>query len=381
MKFGSRINILLMPTDMCNMRCVYCYNKNHGGSKSHIMSFDMLKKIYDITFDSYSEVSFIWHGGEPLCTGLPYMQRAIALQKRYKEVKIRNSIQTNLTLMTEEYACFLKDNNISIGSSFDGLQNDRLRGNTKLFLKNRDMLLGKDIKIGVISVVSGANVNSLIENYKWFCSMGMNYTLNLYINTSASAENPLKLNPDIAAEKIIELYKYWLHDSDCRIRINFFERIARFSLLGAKTVCSFTSCLGKWLGIRWDGQIFPCNRYFPVRYSFGNANDYSRIDQAFESEGFSVLLTEAIERRENCKKCAAFSFCEGGCNNVAYHEGGVSQNGGETCLIIQKVFQYIHDSLKNIKLDGSTKYNPHITKYRNILESKISQPIKQNPVK
>ena len=272
-------------------------------------------------------------------------------------------MQTNLTLLTDELADFFVENKIHIGASFDGLQNDFLRGNTEKILANREKFLARGESCGFITVISAKNIDCLPKNYALFKRLGQDYTLNLYIPAKGDAEDPLRLNPETSAEKIIEFYKIWSRDGGCNIRVNFFERIAQFVFTGKKTLCNYTGCLGKWLGVRHNGEIFPCNRFFPPQYSFGNVHDYSRIDQAFESVGFELILTEAIERREKCKACPAFDLCEGGCNNLAYNENGVNENGGANCKIFKTVYEYIRRDLKTLRATDKNKYSPRLRKF------------------
>ena len=96
-----------MPTDICNMNCVYCFHNSHH-EKVGKMSLETLHRLYDITLKEYEQVTFIWHGGEPLVMGISFFQKAIEMQKAYKNVKIQNRMQSNLTLLTDEMVEFFR---------------------------------------------------------------------------------------------------------------------------------------------------------------------------------------------------------------------------------------------------------------------------------
>ena len=358
-KKNSRINILLMPTNQCNMNCVYCYHFAEREQPGK-MSLELLSKIYEITFNNFDEATIIWHGGEPLVMGADFYRQALAMQKKYSQTKIINKMQTNLTLLDDELADVLCENKISVGSSFDGLQNEFLRGNSEKILSNREKLLRRKMNCGFIFVVSRKNIDALIENYEFFNRQKINFTMNLYIPTGEKFNDELELAPEHAVEKILEFYDYWIQDENCNISVNYFERILDFIFLRRKSLCSFSSCLGKWVGIRHDGKIFPCNRAFPEKYSYGNVKDYENLSNAFQSEGFGLILSEAIERRKKCASCEIFSFCEGGCNNVALNENGIKNTGGSSCIILKKVFRHISNHMKNLHTE---KLNPRMMKY------------------
>lgn len=353
----KKINLLVMPTDICNMNCVYCFHTTYH-QKMGKMSLETLKKLYDITFSEYSDVTIIWHGGEPLVMGIDFYKKAIGMQKDYK-VNIKNRMQSNLTLLTDELAEFLCDNNIGIGTSFDGCRNDITRGYSMEILEGRKKILKHGKQCGFIMVVSSKNIDNLIESYQYFKSMKANFTINTYVPTENQNDDILKLDPEQTIERIKELFDYWIYDQDCNIHIDYFERIINFLLTGEKTVCKYNSCLGKWVGIRYDGDIVPCNRYFPDKYCYGNVRDYDKLSSAFGSSGFKALLIDAISRREKCKQCIAFPLCSGGCNNVALNENGVNENGGGSCVIFREIYKYVIErTIKCMECLTLTGYNP-----------------------
>ena len=120
---SKHINILVMPTDSCNMNCIYCFHSPYHKSKGH-MSYTLLQKLYDITFRDYKSVTFIWHGGEPLLMGVEFYRKAIEMQRKYYGMKIKNRMQSNLTLLNEDIVKFFKNNGVTVGSSFDGCKNE-----------------------------------------------------------------------------------------------------------------------------------------------------------------------------------------------------------------------------------------------------------------
>ena len=68
------------------------------------------------------EVVVAWQGGEPTMMGLDFFRRAIDLERQYARPgqRILNTIQTNGTLLTDEWGEFLKDNEFLVGISIDG---------------------------------------------------------------------------------------------------------------------------------------------------------------------------------------------------------------------------------------------------------------------
>lgn len=306
------------------------------------MKSSTLEKVIDLACSEYENVQFIWHGGEPLLAGLHFYQEAIRLQNNYPHCHIRNTIQCNLTLLSEENAKFFIANHFRIGSSFDGIENELTRGNTCQILEKYKLYKSLGGQLGFIMVLSSYTVDSLISSYEIFKQMNANYSINNYISISGNKlDDKFYIPANIAISKMCELFDYWVNDSTCNIHLNTFEEYLAYILEGKTNKCRFNSCLGHWMCIRPDGQIMPCNRYFPERYSYGNINTLSKISDAFNSDGFVLILKEAIERKKTCKMCSLFNLCKGGCNNVAYAGGDICKQNDYYCVVLNGIFEHI----------------------------------------
>ena len=366
--YYDKINILIMPTDACNMNCIYCYHEAHFNDICK-MTDDTLRQIMKITIPNYKDIHFIWHGGEPLIMGIEFFEKALYYEKKYNtsNCNVTNGIQTNLTLLNSGMADFLIKNKFSIGSSYDGIENDITRGNSDKILTGRKLLNSYGKICGNIMVVSRKNVDTLIESYEFFKKEKISYKMNSYVKTDdSSISNELSMNVDYYSDKMIELYDYWLHDTQCNIYVNPFISIIKHVLFGYKKLCSQNSCLGKWLGIRHDGTITNCNRFFYPKYLYGNVRQYNNIREAFDSQGFNNVLLDAVERRNKCKSCQIYDYCNGGCNNAAMFETGMNNNGGFSCISKINIYTYISKSINEILANDFNEiqkmYNPTVVK-------------------
>lgn len=363
MKERRNINILVLPTDACNMHCAYCFHVSHRKDKEK-MNFAIIKKLYDAASVDYTDINLIWHGGEPLLMGADFYRRAIEMQKEYPSVHFKNNMQSNLTLITEDIIKCITDCHIRIGASFDGIKNEILRGNTDTILKNREMLKCHGVDCGFIMVVSEKNIDNLIESYELFKEIRTGFSMNMYIGGNEPESNPFVPDVGRTVRKLIDFFEYWIQDVSCRISVTNFERILFYLTTGQKNVCKYSSCLGRWIAVRHDGELMPCNRYFPSEYSFGNLNDYERLSEAFLSKGFKKLISQSVIRRNKCRQCEIYDFCEGGCNNVALYENGVDNNGGRSCRILREVFKHIQQRFLQIQREGRyERYNPVMCRY------------------
>lgn len=196
--------------------------------------------------------------------------------------------------------------------------------------------------------------------------------MNMYIRTDNSdASYRMSLTGSEYSSAMIELFNYWKDDDTCNIRVDPFEEIITYMLFHRKTICCYTSCLGKWLAIRYNGLITNCNRYYPDEYHFGNIMTMNHIREAFESGGFKRMLSNAVIRREKCKSCLIYDYCRGGCSVVAMFENGMENNGGPSCDALKALYMYIKnfiDSYKNsqINCNLNSRLNGMIVKYQHL---------------
>lgn len=368
----SSINVLMIPTNSCNMKCIYCFHNEHNENNQK-MEIKCLEKAISILQNSFSNINYVWHGGEPLLMGESFFANVVQLQEKYKKKYdvIRNGIQTNLTLLTDEMASFLVNHSFDIGSSFDGIMNEMTRGMSKEILEGRNIIIKHGGSCGMIQVVSKVNVCYLIESYELCKEKNIPFSINLFIEDSSN-KNILGLDVNEYINKVNELFDVWLYDEKY-LRVTQFQEIISFILFSKKYTCAYNSCLGRWVSIRPNGDIYPCNRYFSEKYCYGNVFDYEDIKECFFSQGFNNILFDAIERRKKCIDCSIYKFCEGGCNNNALYENGIQNNNGKSCIALKQVFEHIKktiDYIINYNLDLRTNkwVQKNIKEYRKQLK-------------
>mgnify|MGYP004502912127 FL=1 len=362
----SHISVLVMPTDFCNMNCVYCFNGRKTCKEKKVISDETLKKVFQIVIPFYSEVKFIWHGGEPLSMGMEFYERVVELQNEFNinNISIQNTVQTNLTLLDKKFADFLVENNFHVGSSFDGImQNEATRHNTDRILKGHEILKSSGGRNGFICVVQNKNIDYLVDDYEWFKSKKINYTHNMYL-TDSPQDNELFVPEDKYVSKMCDFFDYWMFDKRCNIRVSYFETFIKYILHKEKDLCCYNSCMGKHIGIHFDGSIFGCNRDFPDEYCFGNVYDYEDIHECFRSDGFNSLLSKAVKRRNHCREvCDIYDFCAGGCNSTALAGGNIEKNNEYICETMRAVYKYIEEKVEPWREEREDRIRERLNPY------------------
>lgn len=354
--------MILKATEGCNLRCKYCYNCDSQYS-NEILPSEKLDKLLQLLAESYDHVNLVWHGGEPLLCGIAYILKAVEIEQRiFRErgVIFRNSIQTNATLIDKEWITFFKRYGFKLGISFDGIHNSDYRQQTEKVLSVIQLLQKQKMNFGCLAVVADDNYD-MLENYKFFASHGIHYALSPMFAEGGGDSLPA-LSVEIYSKKVIELFDYWIYDTD-GVNVRLFTDYISM-LLGSRTrTCTHGSCHGKWISITPDANLYNCGRDSMKQYCFGNIDKMDSIKEAFSSDGFRQLLIGAIERRKKCKEsCSLFPYCESGCSDCAILENGLVNRPEFSCISFREVFGHVRDEWGQIVAKGIplSRLNPAI---------------------
>lgn len=201
----KQINTLIKPTHQFNMHCKYCFAEKYGYDNS-ILDINLLKKYITLLAKKYKYINLVWHGGEPLLVPLEYYEEIYEFCSKINST-FMYSLQTNGTLLNEENINFFKKHNTSIGLSFDGINNEFTRGNTKKILSNIELLKKNNMFPGAVLVVNQSNVNDLINEYEYFKSLNIGMKINPMFNDGAAKnEKYLTLNAKEYVENFINFF-------------------------------------------------------------------------------------------------------------------------------------------------------------------------------
>ena len=182
--FARPVYVMVKPVgSICNLACDYCYYQEKGKfypeAKNQILSEELLERFIAqyMACQTMGEVLFTWHGGEPLMRPLSFYQKALALQRKYAQGRqVANCLQTNGTLLTDEWCRFFRENNFLIGLSIDGPQaiHDHYRRNKQglpsyySVRKGIELLKKHGVEYNAMAVVNDRNVTDPIGFYRFF---------------------------------------------------------------------------------------------------------------------------------------------------------------------------------------------------------------------
>lgn len=305
------------------------------------------------------QITFIWHGGEPLLVGLQFFREVASISHvlRNNGHHIKNVIQTNGTLVTNELLDFIvEEHDFRLGLSLDGPAhiNDVSRPKARGYgsfgeimsavtkIRERDAREGTDcIGGGVICVIGKHNIGRLEEIYSFFKSRQISVKLNpLFV--SGRATDALSVTPDEYAEAMCRFFDIWVNDDDDSIRVDPFESIISSLISGAPRSCvSSRACTKTFVSIGPLGDVYPCGRFDGVRkFHLGNVNSPDGLRNALVSSAYLQLDSRPERLGNTCIECPYLAICNGGCMHNAYIQGDVMAKD-PFCGFYKKLYGHI----------------------------------------
>lgn len=346
------ITPIIEPVTACNLSCSYCFVGNKEKLK---MTYGTLQKIISSVIEHNgieSTTKFIWHGGEPLIAGIDFFKNVIEIQKQYRDkgYRILNAIQTNLTLLNDEYIDFFIANEFGVGTSLDGtreLHNKNRSNSFDRVFNNLNKAKAKGLHVGVICILTNETLPHVENIYRFFRDNQIDFTLSPVIPNSRYVENIL--TPEDYYFALKQLFDLWYYDPDCNIRVNPCSSIIQSILLkGINLSCVHSeNCLNHFMTFMPNGDVFPCNRFSDYdEFRLGNIKS-DAFRNIFESEKRKELISRTADKIEECMDCEYKAYCKGGCMNHAYEFYETIYQRDYYCKAFFEIFTYIKKSIDN----------------------------------
>lgn len=340
------VNILIKPaSSACNIRCRYCFYRTLSEERREfdkgIMGLDTLEKLVKNAL-SFAEDSccFGFQGGEPALVGLEFYQELICLQRQYniKQVEIRNTIQTNGTLMTEQWAAFFAEHHFLVGLSLDGNRRcnqyrvdydnqpvfNRIMKTVRLFDEYK-------VEYNIVSVVTAASVKNVRLSYEFFKSKGFFYQQYIAcLDEAPGKTTDYSLTPVAYGTFLKELFDLWYEDytKGVQIDIRAFSNWIQMAAGFPPESCGMSGKCQCYFVVEGDGSVFPCDFYAADEWMLGTVeDDFAKLLQSERARNF---VEGSLPVHDRCKVCRYFALCRGGCRR--WREPFVNGTPSLNCL-------------------------------------------------
>lgn len=361
----KHLSLLIKPaSSQCNLRCKYCFYEDETKNRS-IASYGLMKPetleliVKKALTDAELSCSFGFQGGEPMLVGLDFYRHFISYVNKYKkpQTSVQFSLQTNATLITEEWAVFFKEHNFLLGISLDGTKDihdwNRIdakhKGTFNLILKNIHLLEQHQVTFNIVSVLTRQMAKHIRQTYKFLKKQGFNY--HQYIPCldplgKTPGQEPYSLTPEIYGKTLCDLFDLWFEDWMNRkpVSIRFFDNWIQVLQGYAPEACSMYGRCSLQNIIEANGDIYPCDFYVLDEYRLGNIQDVSFQELSEHRQDFLFFQDES-RRDDNCASCRWYPLCRGGCKRDCFSdEQGVWHN--YYCSSYQTFFEYAYPRME-----------------------------------
>lgn len=355
------ISIMIKPaSSLCNLRCRYCFyadiSENRTVASNGIMSEDtcdlMIERIAE-ALDGKGTANISFQGGEPTAAGLPYFVHFVNKMKEYPGIKVNYALQTNGTLLNEEWAQFFHDNHFLIGISLDGykLNMDEFRFDAEhksiyyTIMDHIKMLRKHKADFNILTVVTkelSSHAKALMKFYKdnHFeyvqlipCLPGFHESTDVFA-----------LTPETYASFFNDFFDEWFKEvqKGNMISVNLFENLYSMAHGQMPYQCGMLGRCTVQFVIESNGDTYPCDFYCLDEYLLGNLHD-SSFKELAETENAYAFLKASSCTKKPCETCRYRQMCNGGCRRQ-----NVCWLNEETCAY-QKVLDHVLPILSRIR--------------------------------
>ncbi len=321
-----RLEFVVKISKHCNLRCRYCYEL-HDLHKRDQMSLDDIESMFRnvasfVRDERHAMVHFIWHGGEPLLIK-PSVYRQIAeVQARVFDgvCEVRNSLQTNLTVVSDEILAFVEEGSFidGLGVSFDPFGVDRVDTRGRLrndqVAANLQRVMDRGINVGAISVLSRGTIDEAVRTFRMFDSLQIQHRiLPYYMSSDAAQASAHGLHYDEILEAFVDLFDAWL-GSDNATPVNPIEEHRRSAeaVLAGKPLSYYDFQRDEFVFIvEVDGGIWGVMDAYEPSARYGSIFQQG-LSEALASPARASRRQEIDARMaRHCGPCPYFGHCPG----------------------------------------------------------------------
>ena len=295
------------------------------------------------------ELTVEWHGGEPLLAGMEFFRSALQLERKYSGGRpVHNTLQTNGTLLNNEWASFFHDNNFLIGLSLDGPEDihDSFRhtvsggGTFRSVMHGLEALHRCRVEFNTLTTISRAGEGRGAEVYRFLKSAGSRYMQLMPVyehivpvsscmtaaRVAFPAEKdshtaPWSVSPLAFGTYLCDIFDEWVRKDVGEYFVLTFDA-ALASWCGVEPgICTFCGSCGGNLTVEHNGDIYPCDHFVYPQYRLGNVRDMSLRTAALSPSQalFGTAKRNSLPRK--CLVCRWLRVCNGGCPKHRFDRG------------------------------------------------------------
>jgi len=324
-------NIMAKPVcGVCNLDCRYCYytmkpRELYPGTDRFQMS--------DATLAAYvrqymelmpTHVDFGWQGGEPLLAGKEFFGRAVALQKEHGRdgQEVANALQTNGTLLDDEWCEFLAENKFLVGISLDGPPqwhdayrvDPAGRGTFHRAWAGLELLRKHGVEHNVLITLNAVNAPHAADIYRYFVNRGVRYLQFIPIleRDAAGTITDYSCGPEQFGRYLLEVFEQWATRDVGRVSERFIDNVIHQLVFGTASMCCHAERCANAHVLEFNGDLYACDHFVFPHWRLGNIHE-TPLAELLRSERLEEFAALKTELPAACRDCEYLAFCRAGC--------------------------------------------------------------------
>ena len=335
-------HLLAKPTGaICNLDCAYCFFLDkevfYPGSKFR-MGEPVLEQYIRQIIESHQtdSVNIAWQGGEPTLMGLDFYRRAMGLVEKYRRpgMTFLHTMQTNGTLLDDEWGAFFAEHNFLIGISIDGPRplHDVYRvdkGGKPTFDKvmaGLRVLQRHGVDFNILTTVNRMNADHPLEVYRflrdeagatWMQFIPVVERINadgLTLYQEGTTVSERSVLPEQFGRFLCTIFDEWVRRDVGTVFVQTFEATLRSWLgLGASGMCVFNETCGTGLAIEHNGDLYSCDHFVEPDYLLGNIRERHMIELVASPQQLKFGQDKRDALPRYCRECDVRFACHGEC--------------------------------------------------------------------
>jgi len=384
-------HVLLKPTGaICNLDCKYCFFLSkemlYPGSRFQ-MAEGLLETYLKQLLESHRapQVDVAWQGGEPTLMGLDFFKRSVEFVNKLKRSgqQIQYTIQTNGTLLNDEWCAFFKKNNFLVGLSVDGpkVLHDIYRvnkggaGSFDQVMRGFQFLKRHDVDVNILCTVHAANQEHPLEVYRFFREeLGAEYIQFIPIIERASAatlsianlgwsdrpggDRPLYINDgnqvtersvtaDAYGKFLIAIFDEWLKADVGKVYVQHFDSALANWVGVPGAVCIFSETCGQAVALEHNGDLYSCDHFVEPAYKLGNIRETHLIQLLSSPQQIKFGQDKKNTLPRYCQECEVRFACHGECPKNRFIKAPDGEDGlNYLCAAYKAFFTHIDKPMK-----------------------------------
>lgn len=376
---------------ICNLDCKYCFylekEKLYPDERTWRMNDEVLEAYISQYIHSQppdiAEINFAWQGGEPTLLGVDYFRKVVDLQRKHSNgTPIRNALQTNGTLLNDDWCEFLAANDFLVGLSIDGPRelHDRYRVDKKdqptfdAVMRGIGFLKKHNTQFNTLTVVNHANSQRPLDVYRFLREIGSGYiqfiplverlpqtrlrVLGLDLAEPPEAGTPEDPESVVTAwsvrsraygEFLCAIFDEWVRRDVGQTYVQIFDvALGIWSGMGS-SLCVFAEKCGGALAIEHNGDVYSCDHYVYPKYNLGNILNHS-LGALVQSEAQVKFGNDKADTLpEYCRKCEVRFACNGECPKHRFIKTPDGEEGlNYLCAAYKRFFNHIDPYMRTM---------------------------------